>query len=156
MYGILGWQYTIISWKSWVSVWITTIIIIWCLLHCSDHGIIRTLDLPIYITRVKVRWCSKHYLIHTVNYFMKIWNLTSVGNEGWVTDLAADSMLLDLFEQGSSVYCLDRECKTRVLGIDPTEFKFKLALINRKYDEVRWVLKITNNVAKIDIFNCCC
>ena len=34
------------------------------------------------------------------------------------------------------MYCLDRECKTRVLGIDPTEFKFKLALINRKYDEV--------------------
>lgn len=36
------------------------------------------------------------------------------------------------------MYCLDRECKTRVLGIDPTEFKFKLALINRKYDEVGW------------------
>ena len=35
---------------------------------CSDHGIIRTLDLPIYITRVKVRllfrkchWCGSHY-----------------------------------------------------------------------------------------------
>lgn len=55
-----------------------------------DYGIIRTLDLPIYVTRVK----------------------------------------------GSSVYCLDRECRPRVLGIDPTEFKFKLALINRKYDEV--------------------
>ena len=39
--------------------------------------------------------------------------------------------------QGSSVYCLDRECKTRVLGIDPTEYKFKLALVNRKVDEVR-------------------
>lgn len=56
----------------------------------SDHGIIRTLDLPIYITRIK----------------------------------------------GNSVYCLDRECRPRVLGIDPTEFKFKLALVNRKYDEV--------------------
>ncbi|XP_014673558.1 PREDICTED: coatomer subunit alpha-like [Priapulus caudatus] len=56
----------------------------------GDHGIIRTLDLPIYVTRVK----------------------------------------------GNSVYCLDRECRPRVLGIDPTEFKFKLALINRKYDEV--------------------
>ncbi|XP_028409104.1 coatomer subunit alpha-like [Dendronephthya gigantea] len=56
----------------------------------GDHGIIRTLDLPIYITKIK----------------------------------------------GSSVYCLDRECKTRVLGIDPTEYKFKLALVNRKYDEV--------------------
>ena len=57
-----------------------------------DHGIIRTLDLPIYITAVK----------------------------------------------GSSVFCLDRECKTRVLTIDPTEYKFKLALIHRKYDEVSW------------------
>ena len=56
----------------------------------SDHGIIRTLDLPIYITRVK----------------------------------------------GNSVYCLDRECRPRVLGIDSTEYKFKLALVNRKYDEV--------------------
>lgn len=38
--------------------------------------------------------------------------------------------------QGSSVYCLDRECKTKVLNIDPTEFKFKLALVNHRYDEV--------------------
>uniref|UniRef100_A0A2R5L8Q5 Coatomer subunit alpha n=1 Tax=Ornithodoros turicata TaxID=34597 RepID=A0A2R5L8Q5_9ACAR len=56
----------------------------------GDHGIIRTLDLPIYITRVK----------------------------------------------DSSVYCLDRECRPRVLGIDPTEYRFKLALVNRKYEEV--------------------
>ncbi|KAF4533472.1 hypothetical protein B566_EDAN001201 [Ephemera danica] len=56
----------------------------------GDHGIIRTLDLPIYITRVK----------------------------------------------GKQVFCLDRECRPRILNIDPTEYKFKLALINRKYDEV--------------------
>ncbi|XP_040579551.1 coatomer subunit alpha isoform X3 [Lepeophtheirus salmonis] len=56
----------------------------------GDHGIIRTLDLPIYLTRIK----------------------------------------------GSQVFCLDRECKPRILNIDPTEYKFKLALINRKYDEV--------------------
>lgn len=56
----------------------------------GDHGIIRTLDLPIYITRVK----------------------------------------------GSQVFCLDRELKTRVLNIDTTEYKFKLALIHRKYEEV--------------------
>lgn len=59
---------------------------------CSDHGIIRTLDLPIYVTRVR----------------------------------------------GNSVYCLDRECRPRVLTIDPTEYRFKLALVNRKYDEVRF------------------
>lgn len=56
----------------------------------GDHGIIRTLDLPIYITRVK----------------------------------------------GNQVFCLDRECRPRVLNIDPTEYKFKLALVNRKYENV--------------------
>ncbi|XP_032833195.1 coatomer subunit alpha [Petromyzon marinus] len=56
----------------------------------GDHGIIRTLDLPIYVTRVR----------------------------------------------GTSVYCLDRDSRPRVLTIDPTEFRFKLALVNRKYDEV--------------------
>lgn len=58
--------------------------------YFSDHGIIRTLDVPIYITRVK----------------------------------------------DANVYCLDRECRPRVLAIDPTEYRFKLALINRKYEEV--------------------
>uniref|UniRef100_UPI00358FCA42 coatomer subunit alpha isoform X1 n=1 Tax=Myxine glutinosa TaxID=7769 RepID=UPI00358FCA42 len=56
----------------------------------GDHGIIRTLDLPIYITRVR----------------------------------------------GTNVFCLDRESRPRVLSIDSTEFRFKLALVNRKYDEV--------------------
>ncbi|CAH0555045.1 unnamed protein product [Brassicogethes aeneus] len=61
----------------------------------GDHGIIRTLDLPIYITRVK----------------------------------------------GSQVFCLDRECKPRVLTVDPTEYKFKLALINHKYEEVLYMVR---------------
>lgn len=38
--------------------------------------------------------------------------------------------------KGNQVFCLDRECKPRILSIDPTEFKFKLALINRKYEDV--------------------
>ncbi|XP_064643414.1 coatomer subunit alpha-like isoform X3 [Lineus longissimus] len=75
--------------ESGVFVYTTSNHIKYALIN-GDHGIIRTLDLPIYITRVK----------------------------------------------GNSIYCLDRECRPRVLGIDPTEFKFKLALVNRKYDEV--------------------
>ena len=72
-------------------------VVVWCnvieyfSLIISDHGIIRTLDVPIYITMVR----------------------------------------------GNKVFCLDRNCKTRVLMVDSTEFRFKLALINRKYDEVR-------------------
>jgi hypothetical protein len=59
----------------------------------GDHGIIRTLDLPVYLTRIK----------------------------------------------GSQVFCLDRDCKPRILNIDPTEFRFKLALVNRR---VRFVVKL--------------
>ncbi|VVC28200.1 WD40-repeat-containing domain,Anaphase-promoting complex subunit 4, WD40 domain,Coatomer alpha [Cinara cedri] len=61
----------------------------------GDYGIIRTLDLPIYITKVN----------------------------------------------GSQVFCLDRDCRPRVLNIDTTEYKFKLALIKRKYEEVLHIVK---------------
>ncbi|XP_066591304.1 coatomer subunit alpha [Prorops nasuta] len=68
----------------------------------GDHGIIRTLDLPIYITKVR----------------------------------------------GNQVYCLDRECRPRILRIDPTEYKFKLALINRKYEEVLHMVRTANLVGQ--------
>lgn len=61
----------------------------------GDHGIIRTLDIPIYLTKVK----------------------------------------------GNQVYCLDRECRPRILHINPTEFKFKLALISHKFDEVLYMVR---------------
>merc|ERR1719245_1066228 len=56
----------------------------------GDHGIIRTLDLPVYLTRIK----------------------------------------------GAQVFCLDRQCKPCTMAVDTTEYKFKLALIERKYEEV--------------------
>jgi coatomer protein complex subunit alpha (xenin) len=34
------------------------------------------------------------------------------------------------------VFMLDRECKPCIMTVDTTEYRFKLALINRKYDEV--------------------
>ena len=57
----------------------------------GDHGIIRTLDMPVYLTKMK-------------------------GN--------------------SQVFMLNRECKPCSMNVDTTEYRFKLALINRKYDEV--------------------
>lgn len=68
----------------------------------GDHGIIRTLDLPIYITKIK----------------------------------------------GNSVFCLDREARPKVLNINPTEFKFKLALINRKSDEVYRIALLVENIER--------
>jgi hypothetical protein len=37
---------------------------------------------------------------------------------------------------GTTVFCLDREAKPRQLAIDPSEYTFKLALAQRRYDAV--------------------
>ncbi len=51
------------------------------------------------------------------------------------------------------MYCLDRECRPRVLGIDSTEFKFKLALVQRKYDEVSAICNAQNQRPTIILEN---
>ncbi|KAH9314227.1 hypothetical protein KI387_022854, partial [Taxus chinensis] len=61
----------------------------------GDSGIIRTLDVPVYITRVS----------------------------------------------GSSLYCLDRDGKNRVIQMDTSECVFKLALMRKKYDEVMSMIR---------------
>ncbi|KAI9874172.1 MAG: hypothetical protein M1830_010106 [Pleopsidium flavum] len=47
-----------------------------------------------------------------------------------------------------SVYCLDRAAKPKVLNIDPTEYRFKLALIKRNYDEMLQIIKTSSLVGQ--------
>ncbi|CAK0784913.1 hypothetical protein CVIRNUC_008118 [Coccomyxa viridis] len=61
----------------------------------GDSGIIRTLDVPVYITKVF----------------------------------------------GSTIYCLDRDGKNRQIQVDTTEYIFKLALMQRKFDQVLAMIK---------------
>ncbi|KAJ3116460.1 hypothetical protein HDU96_009623 [Phlyctochytrium bullatum] len=68
----------------------------------GDNGIIRTVEQPVYLTRVK----------------------------------------------GKNLYCLDRDGKVRVITIDPTEYRFKLALVRRNYDEVLHVIRTSNLVGQ--------
>lgn len=68
----------------------------------GDNGIIKTLEQPVYLTRVK----------------------------------------------GRNVYCLDRNAKARVLPIDPTEYRFKLALLRRNYEEVLHIIRTSNLVGQ--------
>jgi len=75
--------------ESGVFIYTTLNHIKYCLPN-GDNGIVRTLDVPIYITRV-----------------LK-----------------------------NTLFCLDRDGKNRVIQIDPTEYSFKLALLQRKYDQV--------------------
>ena len=68
----------------------------------GDNGIIRTLDIPIYLTGIV----------------------------------------------GSKVYCLDRECKNRVISIDTTEFIFKLSLMKKDFSTVYKMVAQSNLIGK--------
>ncbi|KAI9376266.1 coatomer WD associated region-domain-containing protein [Aspergillus egyptiacus] len=50
--------------------------------------------------------------------------------------------------KGRSVYCLDRNAKPRTLEIDPTEYRFKLALVKRNYDEMLQIIKNSSLVGQ--------
>ncbi|MCP9264240.1 Coatomer subunit alpha [Dirofilaria immitis] len=71
-------------------------------LTVGDHGIIRTLDVPVYVLAVR----------------------------------------------GENLYCLNREAAPVEVPIDPTEYRFKLALINRRYDEVLNMVRSANLVGQ--------
>lgn len=68
----------------------------------GDNGIIKTLDQPVYLTRVK----------------------------------------------GQVVHCLDRTAKPRTIPIDPTEYRFKLALVRKNFDEVLQIIRTSNLVGQ--------
>lgn len=71
-------------------------------LTAGDYGIIRTLDLPVYILAIR----------------------------------------------GERLFCLNREATPIEIAIDPTEYRFKLALINRRYDEVLNMVRTANMVGQ--------
>ena len=50
--------------------------------------------------------------------------------------------------KGRNVYCLDRSAKPRVLQIDPTEYRFKLALIKRNYEEMLHIIQNSSLVGQ--------
>jgi hypothetical protein len=60
-----------------------------------DHGVICTLDNPVYLTRVK----------------------------------------------GKTVHCLDRSARPRTITFDPTEYRFKLALLKNNFEEMLYIIK---------------
>ncbi|KAI8925560.1 coatomer WD associated region-domain-containing protein [Entophlyctis helioformis] len=49
---------------------------------------------------------------------------------------------------GNNVIALDREAKSRIIAFDPTEYRFKLALVRRNYDEVFHIIRTSNLVGQ--------
>ncbi|CAH0050117.1 unnamed protein product [Clonostachys solani] len=50
--------------------------------------------------------------------------------------------------KGRNVYCLDRSAKPRILQIDPTEYRFKLALVKRNYEEMLQIIQNSSLVGQ--------
>lgn len=46
--------------------------------------------------------------------------------------------------KGKTIHCLDRAARPRTITIDPTEYRFKLALIRNNYDEVLYLIRSSN------------
>lgn len=68
------------------------------------------------------------------------------GDNGIVRTLDQTVYLVKV--KGRNVYCLDRAAKPRVLQIDPTEYRFKLALVKRNYDEMLQIIKNSSLVGQ--------
>ncbi|CAG8983959.1 hypothetical protein HYALB_00008820 [Hymenoscyphus albidus] len=47
-----------------------------------------------------------------------------------------------------TVYCLDRNAKPKILNIDPTEYRFKMALVKRNYEEMLQIIKNSSLVGQ--------
>ncbi|KAI0918559.1 hypothetical protein AcV5_002514 [Taiwanofungus camphoratus] len=82
---------------SGVFIYSTLNHIKYCLAQ-GDHGVICTLDNPVYLTRVK----------------------------------------------GKTVHCLDRAARPRTITIDPTEYRFKLALLRNNHEEMLYIIRTSN------------
>ncbi|OCH86856.1 coatomer subunit alpha-2 [Obba rivulosa] len=82
---------------SGVFIYSTLNHIKYCLAQ-GDHGVICTLDNPVYLTRVK----------------------------------------------GKTVHCLDRSARPRTITIDPTEYRFKVALLRNNHEEMLYIIRTSN------------
>ncbi|BGP32055.1 hypothetical protein JCM10296v2_003834 [Rhodotorula toruloides] len=80
----------------------TTLNHIKCALPNGDNGIIKTLEQPVYLVRVKAK----------------------------------------------TVHVLTRDARVEAVQIDPTEYRFKLALVRKNYDEVLHIIKTSNLVGQ--------
>ncbi|PCG90201.1 Coatomer alpha subunit [Penicillium occitanis (nom. inval.)] len=68
------------------------------------------------------------------------------GDNGIIRTLEQTVYLVKV--KGRNVYCLDRNAKPQIFEIDPTEFRFKSALVKRNYDEMLHLIKTSSLVGQ--------
>ncbi|KAI1945224.1 hypothetical protein LOZ12_002375 [Ophidiomyces ophidiicola] len=68
------------------------------------------------------------------------------GDNGIVRTL--DNTIYLVRVRGKNVYCLDRSAQPVVLEIDPTDYRFKLALVQRNYEDMMQIIKTSSLVGQ--------
>ncbi|EEP82726.1 coatomer alpha subunit [Uncinocarpus reesii 1704] len=68
------------------------------------------------------------------------------GDNGIVRTL--DTTIYLIRVKAKNVYCLDRSAQPIILEIDPTDYRFKLALVKRNYDEMLQIIKTSSLVGQ--------
>ena len=105
---------------------------------------------------------STHHVIHeTIRIKSAAWDASGVllystlnhikyalpqGDTGIIKTLEQPMYLTRIHR--STVHCLDRQACPRTLQIDPTEFRFKLALMQQRYDEVLSIIRTSRLVGQ--------
>lgn len=89
-------------------------------------------------------WDDAGVLLYSTLNHVK-YNLLN-GDNGIVRTLDQTVYLVRV--KGRNVYCLDRGAKPRILQIDPTEYRFKLALVKRNYEEMLHIIRTSSLVGQ--------
>lgn len=50
--------------------------------------------------------------------------------------------------KGKTVHCLDRSARPRTITFDPTEYRFKLALLKNNYEEMLYIIRTSNLIGQ--------
>ncbi|OLL22528.1 putative coatomer subunit alpha [Neolecta irregularis DAH-3] len=102
---------------------------------CSIHETLRVKS---------AMWDDSGVLLYSTLNHIK-YTLPS-GDNGVIKTLEQPVYLLRT--KGNQVIALDRSAKIRTILIDPTEYRFKLALAKRNFDEVLHIIKTSNLVGQ--------
>ncbi|ORY79491.1 coatomer alpha subunit [Protomyces lactucae-debilis] len=89
-------------------------------------------------------WDDSGVLIYATLNHIKY--LMPSGDHGIIKTL--DETIYLVKSKGKQLLCFDRLAQPQVLLIDPTEYKFKLALVKKNYDEMFSIIKNSNLVGQ--------
>ncbi|KAH3902677.1 probable Coatomer subunit alpha [Saccharomycodes ludwigii] len=89
-------------------------------------------------------WDESHVLIYSTLNHIKYCLLN--GDNGIIRTL--ENTLYTTRVQGKYVYALNRSGEVEILTIDPTEYRFKKALVNKNFPEVLKIIKTSNLVGE--------